>query len=56
MKWAKTISMEIKGDRPLNEEYLEILTGSELLTYLEEVGPELIQRIGCELAQWELSL
>ena len=56
MKWAKTISMEIKGDRPLNEEYLEILTGSELLTYLEEVGPELIQRIGRELAQWELSL
>ena len=55
-KWAKTISMEIKGDRPLNEEYLEILTSSELLAYLEEVGPELIRRIGRDLAQWELSL
>lgn len=56
MMWAKTISMEIKGDRPLNEEYLEILTSNELLAYLEEVGPELIQRIGRDLAQWELSL
>ena len=56
MKWAKTISMEIKGDRPLNEEYLEILTSDEILTYLEEVGPELTRRIGRELAQWELSL
>lgn len=56
MKWAGTISMEIKGDRPLNEEYLEILTSNELLTYLEEVAPELIQRIGRDLAQWELSL
>lgn len=55
-EWAKMISMEIKGDRPLNEEYLEILTSDEILTYLEEVAPELIQRIGRDLAQWELSL
>lgn len=56
MKWAKTISMEIKGDRPLHDEYLEILTSNELLAYLEEVAPELIRQIGRELAQWELSL
>ena len=55
-EWAKMISMEIKGDRPLNEEYLEILTSDEILTYLEEVGPGLTRRIGRELAQWELSL
>ena len=55
MKWAKMISMEIKGDRPLHDEYLEILTSDELLSYLEEVAPELIQRIGRDLAQWELS-
>ena len=55
-EWAKMISMEIKGDRPLHDEYLEILTSDELLTYLEEVAPELIQRIGRDLAQWELSL
>ena len=55
-RWAKMISMEIKGDRPFNEENLEILTSDEILTYLEEVAPELIQRIGRDLAQWELSL
>ncbi len=56
IKWAKMISMAIKGNRPLHDEYLEILTSNELLTYLEEVAPELIQRIGRDLAQWELSL
>ena len=54
--WAKMFSMEIKGDRPLHDEYLEILTSNEILTYLDEVAPELIQRIGRDLAQWELSL
>ena len=55
VKWAKMISMEIKGDRPLHDEYLELLTSDEAIAHLEEVGPELIQQMGRSLAQWELS-
>lgn len=53
---SRTLAVEIKGHAPLYEEFLEILTGKEVITHLEEVAPELIQRIGRDLAQWELSL
>ena len=47
--------MEIKGHAPLYEEFLEILTGKEVIAHLEEVAPELIQQMGRVLAQWELT-